>query len=105
MKALIFNEKVQEVVADAATFPVHENLSWVDCDASVQTGYSHDAGVFTAPPEDAPVVPPTTDEIYDRTIQNSLLLKAVVLCLNDGTFPIGINFTNAELKTLIKAKM
>ena len=63
-------------------------------------------------PEDDPEViafrnppPPTNDEIYDRTLQNEKLLKAVVLALNDGTFVPGSSVTNAALKTAIKAKM
>lgn len=49
--------------------------------------------------------PPTNDEIYDQTLQNSALLKALVLCLNDGSIVPGANVTGAQLKSAIKAKM
>ena len=49
--------------------------------------------------------PLTLDEIYDQTIQNQRLLKALVLCLNDGSIVPGANVSGADLKTAIKAKM
>ena len=48
---------------------------------------------------------PTNDEIYDATVQNQKLLKAVVLSLNDGTFVPGANISNSALKAIITAKM
>lgn len=63
------------------------------------------------PDNDAEVVafrnppPPTNDEIYDRTIQNQALLKALVLSINDGSIVPGANVSNARLKSAIKAKM
>jgi hypothetical protein len=49
--------------------------------------------------------PPTNDEIYDEVIQNHKVLKALVLCLNDGTIVPGANVSGAELKSAIKDKM
>jgi hypothetical protein len=49
--------------------------------------------------------PPTLDEIYDQTIQNQQVLKALAVCLNDGSIVPGANVSGAVLKTAIKAKM
>ncbi len=49
--------------------------------------------------------PPTLGEIYDQTIQNQQVLKALALCLNDGSIVPGAYVTGAALKTAIKAKM
>ena len=54
---------------------------------------------FLNPPE------PTLDEIYDQQIQTNKLIKGIVLSLNDGSFVVGSAYTNAELKSIIKAKM
>lgn len=48
---------------------------------------------------------PTLDEIYDRTLQSQQLLRALVLCLNDGSIVPGANVSNSDLKAAIKAKM
>ena len=63
-------------------------------------------------PDDNPEVvsfrnppPPILDEVYDNTLQNQQLLKALVLCLNDGSIVPGANVSNAALKAAIKAKM
>lgn len=48
---------------------------------------------------------PTIDEIYDATILQQRVLKAVVLAINDGTLTVGGNRTPAQLKAIIKAKM
>lgn len=55
--------------------------------------------------KDAEEYVPTNEEIYDATVQNQKLLKAVVLSLNDGTFVPGANISNAALKAIIVAKM
>jgi len=55
--------------------------------------------------KDEEETPLTNDEIYDLTVQNQKLLKAVVLSLNDGTFVPGANISNAALKTIILANM
>lgn len=49
--------------------------------------------------------PPTAGEIYDQTMQNQALLKALVLCINDGSITPGANASGAALKAAIKAKM
>lgn len=48
---------------------------------------------------------PTNAEIFDKTIQNFKLIKGLVLSLNDGSFVAGSNYTNAQIKTIITAKM
>ena len=50
-------------------------------------------------------LPPTNEEIYEQTMENQALLKAVVLALNDGSFVPGAALSNAALKTVIKSKM
>ena len=59
----------------------------------------------TPEPEDPPPPPQTLDEVYDQAIQNSKVLKAVILALNDGTFVPGSNYTNAQIKNRIKGKI
>lgn len=59
----------------------------------------------TPDPADPAPTPPTLEEIYDQTLQNQQVLKAVVLALNDGTVVPGANVSNAVLKTAIKSKM
>ncbi|MDP2206978.1 MAG: DUF4376 domain-containing protein [Alphaproteobacteria bacterium] len=49
MKALVFNGRVVEVSADV--FPVASSMEWVDCDETVQAGYTYD-GSFHAPQAD-----------------------------------------------------
>ncbi len=56
-------------------------------------------------PADPPIPPPTLDEIYDRTILQQRVLKALVLALNDGSIVPGANVAPATLKTAVKAKM
>jgi hypothetical protein len=64
MKALVEQSgRVAQVVEDGNTFPIHESLSWVDCDGTVTTEHTYDGAVFVAP-----VVPdpPTYDEMRRR---------------------------------------
>lgn len=49
MKALVLNGRVVDVCDEA--FPVHDSMTWVDCDETVQVGYSYD-GDFHAPQGD-----------------------------------------------------
>lgn len=49
--------------------------------------------------------PPTNDEVYNQTLQNNKLLKALILCLNDGSIVPGANVSGASLRNAIKAKM
>ena len=59
----------------------------------------------TLDPADPAPPPATLDEIYDQTILNQRVLKALALALNDGSFVPGDNLTNAALKAIVKAKM
>jgi hypothetical protein len=52
-----------------------------------------------------PPAGPTTEEVYNQAMQNSKVLKALALALNDGSIVPGSNMTNAALKAAIKAKM
>ena len=47
MKALIFNNRVVDLQENS--FPVHESMMWVDCDNTVETGFTYENGKFTAP--------------------------------------------------------
>ena len=60
-------------------------------------------GQWTGEFNDRP--PPSLDEIYDQTMQNQKLLKAFVLCINDGSIIPNTNVSGAALKAAIKAKM
>lgn len=53
----------------------------------------------------APDPGPTLGEIYNDVMKNQRVLKALALCLNDGTIIPGANVSGATLKTAIKAKM
>jgi hypothetical protein len=73
MKALIApNGQVAQIEADDKTFPVHLDLSWVDCDGTVTTNHTYDGAVFVAP-----VVPdpPTAMQVWGtvRTKRTQLL--------------------------------
>ena len=59
----------------------------------------------TPEPADAPLPPPTNDEIYDQVIQNQKVFKGYVLAVNDGSIVPGSNMTGAQLKAAVKAKM
>jgi len=63
-----------------------------------------DDGNALGPADPAPPGP-TLDDIYDQTILNQQVLKALALALNDGSFVPGDNLTNAALKAIVKAKM
>jgi len=53
MKALIFNNRVVDVQENS--FDVHESMFWVDCEDSVETGYTYEDGILVKPP--VPKVP------------------------------------------------
>jgi hypothetical protein len=55
------------------------------------------------PDAEDPTTTPTLDDIYDQTLQNSQVLKAVVLAFIGGTLMVGM--TSAAAKAAIKAKM
>lgn len=48
---------------------------------------------------------PSNNKIYDETIKNQSLLKAFVMCINDGSIVPGANVNGAQLKAAIKDKM
>ena len=50
-------------------------------------------------------IPPTPDELYDLYLQQQNLLKAIVLCLNDGTLPVGQNLTGPQIKAIVKVRI
>lgn len=59
----------------------------------------------TPDPADPPPDPPTNEEIYDQAMKNNAIIKAMALALNDGSFVPGSNYTNPEIKAIIKDKM
>lgn len=70
------------------------------------SGWDWNGSTVTDPnPPPPPPPPPTIDQIYDQTLLNERVLKAVVLALNDGSLPVGANLTGPQLKTIIKAHM
>ena len=52
-----------------------------------------------------PPVPPTDDEIYNAVMQNKGVIKALIMALNDGTFIPGSNYTAAQIRAGIKARL
>ena len=46
-KALIHQNLVYQI--EDSEFEVHSDFSWVDCDDSVEVGYTYDGSSFTAP--------------------------------------------------------
>jgi len=46
MKALIFENKVVDVQENE--FEVHSSMTWVDCDNTVNVGFSYDGSTFTS---------------------------------------------------------
>ena len=81
-----------------------EDGGFVECPDNVHCGMLFDGTDYTQPAP-VPKVPPTNEEIYDQTMQNSKVIKGLVLALNDGSIVPGTNMTNAALKAAIKAKM
>lgn len=47
MQALVFNNRVVDI--QPQTFEVHESLTWVECDDTVEVGYTYENGAFIAP--------------------------------------------------------
>jgi len=58
MKALIFNNKVVDV--KETEFPVHNSMTWVDCEDEVKIGFSYDGSTFTSNE-------PTAEELQAET--------------------------------------
>ena len=125
-----FAQVTDSLVVNMANFDDGDSppSSWIDVTSiDCGIGWPIVAGVPLAPPskwhtvnatndgweitpenqalKDAAETPPTNEEIYDATVQNQKLLKAVVLSLNDGTFVPGANISNSALKAIITANM
>lgn len=97
--------KYQKTV-DGVVVQVQPDMAdgFIECPDSVHCGMLFDGTNYSQPD---PVItpPPTHDEIYDKTMQNSQLLLAIVKSINKGTLVTGANKTGAELKAIIKAQM
>ncbi len=50
-------------------------------------------------------LPPTSGEVYDQMMKSNRLLKALVLCINDGSIVPGARVSNTALKAAIKEKL
>ncbi len=70
MKALLSNNRVVQI--KETEFEVHEALTWVDCDNTVEVGFTYDGSTFTDP---TPV--PTAEEklLRLRLKRNALLAE------------------------------
>ena len=72
MKALILDKKVVDL--SEKEFDVSPSFTWVDCDNTVEVGYTYDKSKFTAPPEPTP-----TDEdlaFFARKSRDMLLQQS-----------------------------
>lgn len=94
MKALILDKKVVDL--SEKEFDVSPSFTWVDCDNTVEVGYTYDKSKFTAPPEPTP-----TDEdlaFFARKNRNMLLQQS------DWTQSRDVTLSNdADWKTYRKA--
>ena len=70
MKALIFEERVNDIVEDGKEFPVHSGMKWVDCDNTVKSGYIFKDNKFTKPE------PTQTPEQVFRKLRNKMLSQS-----------------------------
>lgn len=97
MKALILNGIVVEVSQNE--FEVHESLQWVDCDQSVQAGWSYVNGIFSAPPS------PTEDQLKEmcKDQAKNLISKSDWSTLSDVTLKNQADFIayRAAIRALI----
>lgn len=59
----------------------------------------------TIAPADPEPQAPTVESIYDQVVQGNKVFKALVLSLNDGSFVVGGNRTDAQIRAIITAKM
>ena len=79
MHALVFNKKV--IQTEAETFPVHEDLEWIDVtgiDPCPEAGWACDGTVFVPPPPPPP--PPTDAEKFEEHFRGNgdVMLRAIV---------------------------
>ena len=108
MFALAFKGKVAQI--EAATFPVHPALVWVDIGANPQgiaVGWSYDGSVFTAPPPPPPPIDFSELDNLDKAFKSfGLLLRQYANDLKTGSYtgsgPSGTK-TVAEAKADFKA--
>ena len=94
MKALILDKKVVDL--SEKEFDVSSSFTWVDCNNTVEVGYTYDKSKFTAPSE-----PTISDEdlaFLARTQRNMLLQQS------DWTQSRDVSLSNdADWKTYRKA--
>ena len=94
MKALILDKKVVDL--SEKEFDVSSSFTWVDCNNTVEVGYTYDKSKFTAPSE-----PTISDEdlaFLARTQRNMLLQQS------DWTQSRDVTLSNdADWKTYRKA--
>ena len=94
MKALILDKKVVDL--SEKEFDVSPSFTWVDCDNTVEVGYTYDKSKFNAPSE-----PTVTDEdlaFFARRRRNMLLQQS------DWTQSRDVTLSNdADWKTYRKA--
>ena len=88
MNALILNGTVVQI--EAATFPVHSDLTWVAIPSgtTVAVGYSYAAGVFTAPP--APPAPTLAQQAV-AAMSAGLAITSTATSSLDATYPCNAN--------------
>ena len=82
MHALVFDKKV--IQTEAETFPVHQDLEWIDVggiDPCPEVGWACDGTVFTPPPPPPPL--PTDVQQFDQMGKNNSVLKAIIGGLAD----------------------
>ena len=77
MKALINGSKILEVCE--AEFPVHPDLTWVDCENSVNVHYTYLNGQFVEPVVVYPVTESLTDMILADPAELAKLKQALGL--------------------------
>ena len=61
MKALVFENKVAQVVKDGEEFPVHESMDWIVCDDNASPGWVRIDNVIQEHPK----------EVEQRALENS----------------------------------
>jgi hypothetical protein len=88
MKALIFNNKVVDV--KETEFETYSSMTWVNCDNTVEIGFSYDGTNFTSDK-------PTAEEL--QTIQNKATAKQNNLASGNQKL-LDLGLTQAEATAL-----
>ena len=105
--ALVINNVFQEV-RDYPTKPAdiaHKLVKWLPVTrqsgavASITVEANRVLIVYVIP------APPTADEIYAAKMQADPVLKAFAISLNKGTFVPNSNYTNTQMRNIVKAEM